>query len=60
MMDRSEMIFAAVTIATDGTFTASIGQILGVYVAVNVAFGILNSLPSRIGHRISYLYGALI
>ncbi|KAL5498787.1 TPO5_1 [Sanghuangporus vaninii] len=57
MFALSEMIFAAVTIATDGRFTASVGQILGVYVAVNVVFGILNSLPSRIGHRISYVYG---
>ena len=55
----SQMIYAAVTISTDGTFVASTGQILGLYVGVTVAIGILNSLPTKWLHRIIKFYGAL-
>ncbi|KAH8116138.1 amino acid/polyamine transporter I [Phellopilus nigrolimitatus] len=52
----SQMIYAAVTIGTDGTFVASTGQILGLYVGLTVALGILNSLPTKWLHRITSLY----
>ncbi|KAH8116136.1 amino acid permease-domain-containing protein [Phellopilus nigrolimitatus] len=52
----SQMIFAAVTIGTDGRFTASTGQTLGVYIGVTVALGILNSMPMKLLHRVSFLY----
>ncbi|EPQ52255.1 APC amino acid permease [Gloeophyllum trabeum ATCC 11539] len=52
----SQMIFAAVTIGTDGTFTASTGQVLGLYVGLNFALGILNSLPTKTLHRIASFY----
>lgn len=56
---RAEMIFAAVTIGTDGRFVASNHQILGLYVGLTVALGILNSLPTRTLHKITSLYGTL-
>ncbi|KZS91098.1 amino acid permease [Sistotremastrum niveocremeum HHB9708] len=52
----SQMIFAAVTIATDGSFVASTGQILGLYVGLNVATGLINSLPTKALHRLSMSY----
>ncbi|KZS91121.1 amino acid permease [Sistotremastrum niveocremeum HHB9708] len=52
----AQMIFAAVTIATDGTFVASTGQILGLYVGLNVGIGIVNSLPTKALHRIATSY----
>ncbi|THH08402.1 hypothetical protein EW145_g2730 [Phellinidium pouzarii] len=48
----SQMIFAAATIGTDGTFVASTGQILGLYVGLTVFIGILNSLPTKSLHRL--------
>ncbi|KAL5476691.1 TPO5_3 [Sanghuangporus weigelae] len=52
----SQMIYAAVTISTDGTFVASTGQILGLYVGITVALGFLNSLPTKWLHRIIKFY----
>ncbi|TFK49035.1 APC amino acid permease [Heliocybe sulcata] len=52
----SQMIFAAVTISTDGAFVASTGQVLGLYVGLNFAIGILNSLPTKALHRMSLFY----
>ncbi|KDQ58795.1 hypothetical protein JAAARDRAFT_193315 [Jaapia argillacea MUCL 33604] len=52
----SQMIFAAATIASDGTFIASTGQILGLYVGLNVAIGILNSMPTRFIHKLTHFY----
>ena len=54
------MIFAAVTIGTDGSFVATKGQILGLYVGLTVAIGILNSLPTKYLHRITSLYGMVL
>lgn len=51
------MIYAAVTIGTDGAFVASTGQILGLYVGLTVALGVLNSLPTKWLHRITTFYG---
>lgn len=51
------MIFAAVTIGSDGAFVASTGQVLGLYVGLTVALGILNSLPTKSLHRITSVYG---
>ncbi|KAF8314483.1 APC amino acid permease [Clavulina sp. PMI_390] len=42
------MIFAAVTISTDGSFVPSTGQVLGLYCGINILMGIYNSLPSKI------------
>ena len=53
------MIFAAVTIGSNGTFAASTGQILAVYVSLTVSIGILNSMPSKFLHRVSFAYGEL-
>jgi len=50
------MIFAAVTIGTDGVFVATTGQVLGLYVGLNVALGFLNSLPTKALHRITSFY----
>ncbi|KZT40899.1 amino acid transporter [Sistotremastrum suecicum HHB10207 ss-3] len=52
----AQMIFAAVTIGTDGAFVASKGQLLGLYVGINVALGLLNSLPTKVLHRVSKYY----
>ncbi|KAL5514455.1 hypothetical protein ACEPAG_2543 [Sanghuangporus baumii] len=52
----SQMIYAAVTIGRDGTFVASTGQILGLYVGITVALGFLNSLPTKWLHRIIKFY----
>lgn len=51
------MIFAAVTISTDGVFVASTGQVLGLYVGLTVALGFLNSLPTKSLHQITSIYG---
>lgn len=53
----AQMIFAAVTIGTDGSFVASTGQLLGLYMGINVVLGIVNSLPTKMLHRITMLYG---
>ncbi|KAI5120886.1 hypothetical protein M0805_002986 [Coniferiporia weirii] len=52
----SQMIFAAVTIGTDGVFIASTGQVLGLYVGLTVALGILNSLPTKWLHKVTTFY----
>jgi len=52
----AQMIFAAVTIGSDGTFIASTGQVIGLYVGINVLLGMVNSLPTRMLHRISSGY----
>lgn len=51
------MIFAAVTIGTDGNFIASTGQVLGLYVGLTIAIGVLNSLPTKSLHKITSIYG---
>lgn len=51
------MVYAAVTISSEGSFVASTGQVLGLYVGFTVALGILNSLPTRWLHRITTFYG---
>ena len=53
------MIFAAVTIGTDGAFVASTGQVLGLYVGLTVAIGVLNTLPTKSLHYITSIYGIL-
>lgn len=53
------MIFSAFTIATDGVFVATSGQILGLYVGLIVLLGFLNSLPTRLLHKIYSLYGMI-
>ena len=53
------MMFAGATIGTDGAFVASTGQILGLYVGLTVALGVLNSLPTKWLHRIATCYGRL-
>ncbi|PAV19134.1 APC amino acid permease [Pyrrhoderma noxium] len=52
----SQMIFATVTIVRDGAFVASNSQILGLFIALNVAFGVLNSTTTRMLHRVSIIY----
>lgn len=56
------MIFAAVTISTDGAFVASTGQVLGLYIGLAVAIGIFNSLPTILMHHVSkaYCYSTLL
>ena len=54
------MIFAAVTIGTDGAFVATKGQILGLYVGLTVAIGVLNSIPTKYLHRITSTYGKFV
>jgi len=50
------MVFAAVTIGSEGAFVASTGQILGLYVGINVLLGILNCMPTVFLHKLSTLY----
>lgn len=57
---RSQMIFAAVTIGSNGSFIASTGQILAVYISLTVAIGILNSMPTKLLHKLSFAYGELL
>lgn len=57
---RSQMIFAAVTIGSNGSFIASTGQILAVYISLTVAIGILNSMPTKFLHKLSFAYGELL
>ena len=45
---------------TDGAFIATKGQILGLYVGLTVAIGVLNSIPTKYLHRITTLYGKSI
>jgi len=52
----AEMIFAAVTIGSGGIFVASTGQILGLYVGLNILLGMLNSLPTAYLHKMSTMY----
>ncbi|KAI5120887.1 hypothetical protein M0805_002987 [Coniferiporia weirii] len=52
----SEMIFAAVTIGTDGRFIASVKEIYGVYVGLTIVIGVLNSMPTKVLHNISFSY----
>lgn len=54
------MIFAAVTIGSNGSFIASTGQILAVYISLTVAIGILNSMPTKLLHKLSFAYGELL
>ena len=54
------MIFATVTIVRDGAFVASNSQILGLFIALNVAFRVLNSTTTRMLHRVSIIYGIVI
>ncbi|KAF8512146.1 amino acid/polyamine transporter I [Hysterangium stoloniferum] len=49
----AQMIFAAVTIGSGGAFTASTGQLLGLYVGITSTFGIVCILPTTFLHRIS-------
>jgi len=53
------MILAAVTIASDGAFEPSIGQLLGLYVGLTIALGIMNSLPTKALHRITSHYSMM-
>ena len=53
------MIFSAFTIATDGTFTASTDQIVGLYVGLVVFLAFMNSLPTRLLHKFYSLYGTI-
>lgn len=57
---RSQMIFAAVTIGSNGSFITSTGQILAVYISLTVAIGILNSMPTKLLHKLSFAYGELL
>ncbi|KAF8336463.1 amino acid/polyamine transporter I [Cantharellus anzutake] len=43
----SQMVWAAVTIAKDGNFTATKGEVLGLYCLLNVLMGAFNALPTR-------------
>ncbi|KIJ23281.1 hypothetical protein M422DRAFT_74895 [Sphaerobolus stellatus SS14] len=54
----SQMIFAAVTIGSNGTFIASTGQVLGLYLGLNVVIGILNSLPTAYLNKMTKVYVA--
>ena len=55
----TQMIYAAVTIGSEGRFIASTRQILGLYLGINIALGILNSLPTKALHRISTTFGRI-
>jgi len=49
----SQMIWAAVSLARDGNFSATKGQILGLYCALNVVMGGINALPTRTLDRLT-------
>lgn len=51
------MIFAAVTIGSNGSFVATPQQTFGLYAGVNVLIGVINSSPTAFLHRISMGYG---
>ena len=59
LLDSAQMVFAAVTIGSDGNFVASAADILGVYIGFTVLLGLLISLPTRTQHQISYSFGTL-
>lgn len=52
----SEMIFAAVTMGTNGSFVVTPQQTFGLYVAINIGIGMINSLPTAFLHKISMGY----
>ena len=53
----SQMIFAAATIGTHGEFVATTGQTLGLYITLVILLGVFNSLPSKVLHKITRIYG---
>lgn len=50
------MIFAAVTMGTSGSFVVTPQQTFGLYAAINIAIGMINSLPTAFLHKISMGY----
>ncbi|GJJ09906.1 hypothetical protein Clacol_004130 [Clathrus columnatus] len=52
----AEMILAAVTIGSNGSFVATPQQTYGLYAGINVLIGAINSLPTSFLHKISMGY----
>ncbi|KZO92533.1 amino acid transporter [Calocera viscosa TUFC12733] len=52
----AEMILAAVVIGTDGAYVPTPGQTIAVYVGLNFAIGIFDSLPTKWLHKTAQVY----
>ncbi|KZT53837.1 APC amino acid permease [Calocera cornea HHB12733] len=52
----AEMILAAVVIGTDGSYVPTAGQTIAVYVGLNFAIGIFDSLPTKWLHKTAQVY----
>ncbi|KAF8522492.1 amino acid/polyamine transporter I [Hysterangium stoloniferum] len=56
----SQMIYATVTIGTNGSFVPSKGQTMGLFVGLNILVGIFSTFPTLFQHRIASIYGMSI
>ncbi|KAF8523466.1 amino acid/polyamine transporter I [Hysterangium stoloniferum] len=58
----TQMIYATVTLGTNGSFVPSKGQTVGLFVGLNILLGIMSSFPTVFQNRIAstYLFATLI